>query len=101
MSLTAILTGCGPGDDRQITDEAAAREAAARQAVVVAAQPEECRASWPLLSRDRIVGHEALDGIAAYEHYITGTINPAKQRCWQFNENIRQGLAHPAAGGAR
>lgn len=60
-------------------------------------QPRECRDDWPLLDRDQIIGQEKLVVIDQYEAYITDKINPAKRRCWQFNENVYAG----AAGGAK
>ncbi len=92
FSLMAILSGCGAHTGRSL-DDAGARIGAVSSGVLRPQQPEECRTAWPLLDRSRIVGREKLVVIDQYESYITDTINPAKRRCWQFNENVNAGLA--------
>lgn len=87
-----ILTGCGAHTGR-LVDDAGSRIGTVDAGTVRVQQPEECRTPWPLLDRSRIVGREKLVVIDQYESYITNTINPAKRRCWQFNENVNAGLA--------
>ena len=100
LSLTAILSGCGASTGQPL-DAAAARIGIAGAEIARVRQPQECREDWSLLDRDEIVGHAKLAVIDTYEAYITDTINPAKRRCWQFNENIHAGVATPPAGSAR
>lgn len=87
-----ILSGCAANRPEPL-QLAAGRQGAVDAGVTVAEQPAECRTSWPLLPRSDLVGREALSGIDRYEAYITEQINPAKRRCWQFNEDIRAGLS--------
>jgi hypothetical protein len=91
------LTGCGAHTGRHV-DEAAARIGAVKAGTERVRQPEECRTAWPLLDRSQIVGREKLVVIDKYEAYITDTINPAKRRCWQFNETVNAGLADADVG---
>lgn len=91
MSLTAILTGCGAHTGQ--LDEAGKRIGSVSAGTERVRQPEECRAGWPLLDRSQMVGREKLVVIDKYEAYITDAINPAKRRCWQFNETVNAGLA--------
>lgn len=85
------MTGCATNEALQ--QAAAERTGKAEASARAAEQPEECRRDWPLLGRADLVGRDRLTGIARYEDYITGTINPSKRRCWSFNEDIRTGLA--------
>jgi hypothetical protein len=88
-----ILAGCAISPTSRLAQTAAERQGAAEAGVSIERQPDECRGDWPLLDRAQLVGHEALSGVKRYESYITGTINPAKARCFAFNETIRTGLA--------
>lgn len=81
------MTGCGANRAWQFQQTAAERQGAAEAKAQPAEQPEECRRDWPLLGRSDLVGRGQLTGIGLYEAYITDTINPAKHRCWQFNED--------------
>lgn len=94
------LSGCGASTGRKI-DEAGARIGVVNAGTERIRQPRECREDWPLLERDEIVGREKLVVIDKYEDYITGTINPGKRRCWQFNENVHAGTAAQQTGGQK
>lgn len=98
LLLTATLSGCATNQVGRNVDAAAARIGVANAGSERVRQPAECRQDWPLLDRGQIVGREKLVVIDKYEAYITGTINPGKRRCWQFNERIYAGPAAQAGG---
>lgn len=96
-----ILTGCVANRTGDQLSQSASQKGAADARVEVAPQPRECREDYELLPRQELVGREALTGIDRYEAYITDEVNPTKRRCFQFNENIRTGLAGAASKGRR
>jgi hypothetical protein len=92
LSLTMILTGCG-GATAEAIREAARAKGVATAGVERVRQPGECKQEYGLLPRSEVVGQEPLIIVDRYEDFITGTVNPTKRRCWQFNENIHSGRA--------
>lgn len=90
-----ILTGCATTGER-LQQAAAERQGRAAAGVTIAPQPDACREPWPLLPRAQLVGHDQLSAVKRYEAYIAGPINQQKRTCWQFNEDLRAGLAGTA-----
>lgn len=87
------MSGCAANQAARLQERAGDTQGRIQAGVTIERQPDECQSKWPLLDRGQVVGSEALTVIDRYETYIEGTINPAKARCWLFNENIRAGLS--------
>lgn len=93
LSLTLTLSGCGKSPTDRVFDDAGNLQGKVDALPQIAPQPEQCRQPWVLLTRAQMVGHDKLTVIKLYENYITRKINPTKAACWQYNEDIRLGLA--------
>jgi hypothetical protein len=91
-----ILSGCATNGTAEALTGAATAKGTAAAGIDVPRQPRECREEYELLPRGEVVGQQALILVDRYEQFITGTVNPTKRRCFQFNDNIRSGLARSA-----